>query len=84
MSNRDKLAEFLANRERPLTQHQGIVAEAIFATPGKFSDEEIASNLNGRASRATVYRILNLLAKADVLRQVKFNGTDVFVMTADE
>ncbi len=84
MSNREKLAAFLANRKRDLTQQQLIVAEVVFETPGTFSPEEMASSLNGRASRATVFRTLNLLAAADLIRQVKFNGTDVFVMTADE
>jgi Fe2+ or Zn2+ uptake regulation protein len=84
MSNREKLAEFMAKRGRNLTQHQGIVAEAIFAKPGTFSAEKIAAILQGKISRATVHRVLNLFAKADVLRQVRFNGTDVFVMAADE
>jgi Fe2+ or Zn2+ uptake regulation protein len=46
MSNRDKLAELLANRERDLTQQQRLVAEAIFAMSGTFSAEEIVTRLH--------------------------------------
>jgi Fe2+ or Zn2+ uptake regulation protein len=84
MSSREKLAEFMAKRGRSFTQHQEVVADAIFAEPGTFNAAKIAAILQGKISRATVFRVLNLFAKADVLRQVRFNGTDVFVITADD
>jgi Fe2+ or Zn2+ uptake regulation protein len=84
VSSREKLAEFMAKLGRHLTQHQGAVAETIFAMPGAFTAEDVAGVHEGEISRVTVHRVLNLFAKADVLRRATLSGTDAFVMKTDE
>ena len=79
----DRYREFLARRGRQMSQHAAAVLETTLALPGTFGAEDVCGRLTGRVSRATVYRTLGLLVDAAILRRVEFNGSPVFVVTAD-
>lgn len=58
------------------------VVESVWTLAGPFDQEDVVSALVGQVSRATVFRTLAQLLEAEMLRRVRFNDRDVFVVTA--
>ena len=61
-----------------------IVDDVVVDLPGTFEADEILAGLRDNVSRPTVFRTLRGLLEAEIIRQVRFNGRDVFVMSADD
>lgn len=71
----DKFREFLLTKKMRLTPEREAVVTAIYATHEHFDAELWIESLAGRggsmqASRSTVYRTLNLLEEAGLIRKV--------------
>lgn len=71
----DKFREFLLTKKMRLTPEREAVVTAIYATHEHFDAELWIESLAGRggsmqASRSTVYRTLNLLQEAGLIRKV--------------
>ncbi|MEC7557722.1 MAG: Fur family transcriptional regulator [Planctomycetota bacterium] len=84
VSPRDKFGEYLSTRNKRLTRERELVLEQVFSSHEHFDREELVSTLTARTdgrrvSRATVYRTLQELERAGLLRKVaRANGRDVF------
>ena len=84
VSPRDKFLEFLETRNMRLTTVREIVVDEVFASHEHFEAEQLAASLAGRidgrrVSRSSVYRVLELLEEAGLLRKVaRSNGRDVY------
>ncbi|VAX39266.1 Ferric uptake regulation protein FUR [hydrothermal vent metagenome] len=80
----DKFREYLATRGKRLTQERAFIVEEVFAHHEHFDAEELVERLTNRkdskrVSRATVYRTLNGLQEAGLLRKVaRTNDRDVY------
>ncbi len=80
----DKFREYLATRGKRLTQERAFIVEEVFANHEHFDAEELVERLTNRkdskrVSRATVYRTLNGLQEAGLLRKVaRTNDRDVY------
>jgi len=71
----EKFREYLATRGKRLTHERAIIVDEVFASHEHFEADELVARLatgkNGRrVSRATVYRTLNQLVEAGLLRKV--------------
>lgn len=82
-SPKDRFSDFVASKGRTVTDQMALIVDTALCHTGTFSHEDVLAALEGRASRATVYRPLAKMVQAGVLRQVKFNDRDAFVITAD-
>ncbi len=80
----DKFREFLATKGMRLTPERAITVEQVFASHAHFDPEQLVEMLSSRpgptrVSRSTVYRTLNLLVEAGLLRKVaRTNDRDVY------
>jgi Fur family ferric uptake transcriptional regulator len=66
-------AEYLNSKDLKLTRERKAVLQEIFLHPGHLEAEELAHNLRKkrkRASRATIYRTLDLLVESGIVRKV--------------
>ncbi|MGB7063441.1 MAG: Fur family transcriptional regulator [Candidatus Zixiibacteriota bacterium] len=66
-------AEYLNSKDLKLTKEREAVLREIFLHPGHLEAEELAQNLRKkrkRASRATIYRTLDLLVESGIVRKV--------------
>ena len=79
---KDRFANFVTSKGRRVTEQMSRVVDMALEHSGTFCHDDVLAALEGKASRATVYRTLAKMVEADVLRQVKFNGREVFVVTA--
>jgi len=83
----DKFREYLATRNLRYTQERTHIVEAVFSQHEHFDAEELVVKLTNpsdgnRVSRASVYRALNLLVEAGMLRKVaRTNDKDVYEHT---
>lgn len=59
------------------------VAAKVLSLSGTFTRDEVAAQFSGEVSRATVYRTINALINAELIREVKFNDQSVFVVRAE-
>jgi len=71
----EKYREFLATKGLRLTRERMIIVEEVFASHEHFDAEQLVGRLaqrtdGRRVSRSTVYRSLNLLEEAGMLRKV--------------
>jgi Fur family ferric uptake transcriptional regulator len=69
---------FLAGKELKLTRQREAIVNEILATSGHFEAEEIVQRLKSnriRASRATVYRTLELLRDCRLVEKLDLGGT---------
>ena len=79
-----KFGEYLAPQNKRLTRERDLVLEQVFSSHEHFEREELVVTLTARTdgrrvSRATVYRTLQELERAGLLRKVaRANGRDVF------
>lgn len=81
----DKFREFLATKGQRLTQEREIIVEEVFSSHEHFDVDQLVSRLsnreNGRrvVSRSTVYRAINRLEEAGLIRKVaRSEGREVF------
>ena len=66
-------AEYLNSKDLKLTKEREAVLKEIFLHPGHLEAEELAHKLRKkrkRASRATIYRTLDLLVESGIVRKV--------------
>ncbi|NIM97142.1 MAG: transcriptional repressor [candidate division Zixibacteria bacterium] len=66
-------AEYLGSKKLKLTRERKAVLEEIFLRRGHLEAEDLASRLRKkkkRASRATIYRTLELLVESGIVRRV--------------
>ena len=84
VSPRAKFGEYLSTQNKRLTRERDLVLEQVFSSHEHFEREELVVTLTARTdgrrvSRATVYRTLQELERAGLLRKVaRANGRDVF------
>lgn len=80
----DKFREFLLTKKMRLTPEREAVVTAIYASHDHFDADQWIDSLAGRkgdmlASRSTVYRTLNLLQEAGLIRKVaRANDREVY------
>jgi len=80
----DKFREFLLTKKMRLTPEREAVVTAIYETHDHFDAEQWIASLAGHrgsvlASRSTVYRTLNLLEEAGLIRKVaRANDREVY------
>ena len=80
----DKFREFLLTKKMRLTPEREAVVVAIYASHDHFDADQWIDSLAGRkgsmlASRSTVYRTLNLLEEAGLIRKVaRANDREVY------
>ncbi|MBW3541651.1 MAG: transcriptional repressor [Planctomycetes bacterium] len=80
----DKFREYLQTRKKRLTTEKTIVLDEVFSDHEHFAAEEFVDRLSQRkdqrrVSRATIYRVLNELEDAGLLRKVaRTDGRDVY------
>jgi len=66
-------AKYLSSKNLKLTKERKAVLQEIFLHPGHLEAEELWHNLRKkkkRASRATIYRTLDLLVESEIVRKV--------------
>jgi Fur family ferric uptake transcriptional regulator len=66
-------AEYLNSKDLRLTKERKAVLDEVFLHPGHLDAEELAHNLRKKkksASRATIYRTLDLLVESGIVRRV--------------
>jgi len=71
----DKFQEYLQTKGKRLTQERSIIVEAVFSHHEHFDAEQLVMQLSQRdssrrVSRPTVYRTLNQMVEAGLLRKV--------------
>ncbi len=80
----EKFREFLVTKGERLTRERSIIVEEVFTQHEHFDADTLIARLGAdkkgrRVSRATVYRALNLLVEAGLLRKVaRPNGSEVY------
>jgi Fur family ferric uptake transcriptional regulator len=82
-SPQDRFAEFLQSKGKRITQQRRILIDYIFERHDHFDAEELIYNLasvpeGGKVSRPTVYRTLNELVDAGLLRRMNLSGRAVY------
>jgi Fur family ferric uptake transcriptional regulator len=75
VSPADKFREYLTTRGKRLTRERETIVAEVFATHEHFDTDQLVSRLSGRSggkrvSRATVYRTLDDMVMAGLLRKV--------------
>ena len=84
ISPTEKFVEFLMTKGLRLTQERNHVVDEVFASHQHFDREQLISRVSTRkdsrrVSRSTVYRTIDLLEEAGLLRKVaRANGRDVY------
>ncbi len=82
-SPQERFAEFLQSKGKRITQQRRLLIDFVFERHDHFDAEELILNLallpEGRnVSRPTVYRTLNELVDAGLLRQMNLRGRAVY------
>ncbi len=82
-SPQERFAEYLQSKGKRITQQRKILVEHVFKRHDHFDAEELIYNLTqqktGRkVSRPTVYRTLNELVEAGLLRRMILGGRGVY------
>jgi Fur family ferric uptake transcriptional regulator len=80
LSPQERFEEFLQSRGKRLTQQKRILLEAIFERHAHFDADDVADALARvknarRVSRPTIYRTLNELVDAGLLRRMNLSGS---------
>jgi len=71
----DGFRRYLREHNLPVTTQREVVAEVVFGTPGHLSADDIERRLREKGAhvgKATVYRVLDLLAKSGMVTQRDF------------
>jgi len=75
----DKFREYLATRGLRLTRERSAIVEEVFSSHEHFDTDQLVNRLSNRVSRSTVYRRLNEMVDAGLLRRVaRPNGREVY------
>lgn len=82
-SPQERFAEFLQSKGKRITQQRRILVDFVFQRHDHFDAEELILNLaqlpeGGKVSRPTVYRTLNELVDAGLLRRMNLKGRAVY------
>jgi Fur family ferric uptake transcriptional regulator len=83
LSPEERFAEFLQSRGKRLTQQKKILLETVFRRHEHFDADDLIDELrqidvDKKVSRPTVYRALNELVEAGLLRRMNLNGRSVY------
>lgn len=82
MSPLERFQEFLESRGKRLTQQRRILVETVFSRHEHFEADTLVEELSYGAGesmgRATVYRALNELVEAGLLRKIALNDRTVY------
>lgn len=84
LSPSERFAEFLQSRGKRLTQQKRVLLETIFRRHEHFDADDLMDELRQdkvspkKVSRPTVYRLLNELVEAGLLRRMNLNGRAVY------
>jgi len=83
LSPRDRFDEYLQSRGKRITQQRRSLVDYIFERHDHFDADELIGSLAGRPggdriSRPTVYRTLNELVEAGLLRKMTLGGRAVY------
>ncbi len=83
LSPKDRFAEFLQSRGKRLTQQKQLLLDTIFKRHEHFDADDLTDELaridkTRRVSRPTVYRTLNELVEAGLLRKMILSGRAVY------
>ena len=77
---RDTFEAFLRSRGLRLTKQRKLIFDEVFSLDGHLDADRIASKLKDahkNASRATVYRTLDLLAEAGLAKRVRLTANNM-------
>ena len=82
-SPQERFAEFLQSKGKRITQQRRILVDYVFERHDHFDAEELILNLaqlpeGTKVSRPTVYRTLNELVDAGLLRRMNLGGRAVY------
>ena len=82
-SPQDRFAEYLQSRGKRITNQRKALVDHIFERHDHFDAEELIDNIarlerDSRISRPTVYRTLNELVEAGLLRRFNLRGRAVY------
>lgn len=81
-SPQERFSEFLQSKGKRITQQRRILVDYVFKSHDHFDAEELILNLSkqqdGKVSRPTVYRTLNELVDAGLLRRMNLRGRAVY------
>lgn len=84
LSPSERFAEFLQTRGKRLTQQKKLLLDTIFKRHEHFDADDLVDELrqdksnSTTASRSTVYRFLEELVEAGLLRSMTLNGRSVY------
>ncbi len=83
LSPLDRFAQFLQSRGKRVTQQRRQIVEQVFSHHDHFDADELMAHLRDelaarRLSRPTIYRTLNELVEAGLLRKMTLGGRSVF------
>jgi Fur family ferric uptake transcriptional regulator len=82
-SPQERFAEYLQSRGKRITQQRRALVDHVFERHDHFDADELIANLahadlGGKVSRPTVYRTLNELVEAGLLRRMNLGGRAVY------
>jgi Fur family ferric uptake transcriptional regulator len=82
-SPQERFAEYLQSRGKRITQQRRDLVEHVFQRHDHFDADELIANLSQvsavrKVSRPTVYRTLNELVEAGLLRRMSLGGRSVY------
>ncbi len=82
-SPQERFSEYLQSRGKRITQQRRALVEHVFRRHSHFDADELIANvahldLGGKVSRPTVYRTLNELVEAGLLRRMSLGGRSVY------
>ncbi len=82
-SPQERFAEYLQSRGKRITQQRRALVDHVFERHDHFDADELIANLaqlegGERVSRPTVYRTLNELVEAGLLRRMNLGGRSVY------
>lgn len=82
VSPAEKFREYLATRGKRMTRERSTIVDAVFAEHDHFDADQLCQQLNkgpDRVSRSTVYRALDQMVEAGILRSVaRQDGRNVY------
>jgi Fur family ferric uptake transcriptional regulator len=82
-SPQERFSEYLQSRGKRITQQRRVLVDHVFERHDHFDADELIANLaalegGDRVSRPTVYRTLNELVEAGLLRRMNLGGRAVY------
>jgi Fur family transcriptional regulator, ferric uptake regulator len=82
-SPQERFSEYLQSKGKRITQQRRILVDHVFERHDHFDADELISNLSHldldcKVSRPTVYRTLNELVEAGLLRRMNLGGRGVY------